>query len=331
MRYRFCAHAVGALLGVALSSHPGIAQHGHVESGPTELRILVHGESLYVRTIGSGPPIIVLHGGPAFDMSYLLPEMDLLRDGHRLIYYDQRGRGQSAEHTRPDDVSVESDVADLDAVRQHFNLESPVLLGHSWGAVLALEYALAHPSRVSRLVLMNPAPASAADRAVMAEAYLAQAGPDAARENGIRDGVAYQRGDPAAVIARYRIHFEHAFAHPWDYEMLMARMDSAFQRQGKQGILKARAIENRLIQETWQRSDYDLMPKLHTLHIPSLILIGDHDFMPSEIGEHIADSLPRAKLVTLEGCGHFAYLECGPQVRRALNGFFGKKTSASQR
>jgi len=60
----------------------------------------------------------------------------------------------------PDDVTLASDVDDIDAVRQHFQLESPTLLGHSWGTVLALEYALRYPTRVSRLVLMNPAPAS---------------------------------------------------------------------------------------------------------------------------------------------------------------------------
>jgi pimeloyl-ACP methyl ester carboxylesterase len=51
-------------------------------------------------------------------------------------------------------------------VRQHFQLQSTALLGHSWGAVLALEYVLRHPTRVSHLILMNPAPASASDVAV---------------------------------------------------------------------------------------------------------------------------------------------------------------------
>jgi proline iminopeptidase len=84
--------------------------------------------SLYAREIGHGPPIIVLHGGPDFDQRYLLPDLDRLADAFRLIYYDQRGRGRSAEHVQPDDVTLASDVGDLDRVRQHFHLETAALL-----------------------------------------------------------------------------------------------------------------------------------------------------------------------------------------------------------
>ena len=46
---------------------------------------------------------------------------------------------------KPEDVTLESDMADLDEVREHFHLDTVVLLGHSWGTVLALEFALRHP------------------------------------------------------------------------------------------------------------------------------------------------------------------------------------------
>src|SRR5215467_105222 len=130
---------------------------------PRESRVVVERASLYVREVGQGQPIIVLHGGPDFDHSYLLPDLDRLAKSFRLIYYDQRGRGKSADQVSPADVTLTSDLDDLDKVRQQSHLESVALLGHSWGAVLALEYALRHPERVSRMILMNPAPASAAD------------------------------------------------------------------------------------------------------------------------------------------------------------------------
>jgi len=107
--------------------------------------------------------MIVLHGGPDFDHSYLVPDMDRLSDSLRLIYYDQRGRGGSADGVKPEDVSLASDISDLEEVRQYFQLGSVALLGHSWGTVLALEYALRYPQRVSHLLLMNPAPASSDD------------------------------------------------------------------------------------------------------------------------------------------------------------------------
>ena len=76
--------------------------------------------------------------------------MDRLSDSFRLIYYDQRGRGKSADGVRAEDVTLASDIADLDKVREHYQLASTAVLGHSWGTVLALEYAIRHPQRVSQ-------------------------------------------------------------------------------------------------------------------------------------------------------------------------------------
>src|SRR5512133_939957 len=114
--------------------------------------IPVENAELYYREVGQGQPIIVLHGGPDFDHTYLLPDLDRLSDSFRLIYYDQRGRGKSARDVQPDDVSMESEIEDLESVRKYFQLDSVALLGHSWGALLALEYAIRHPRRVSHLI-----------------------------------------------------------------------------------------------------------------------------------------------------------------------------------
>lgn len=292
------------------------------ESKPSESRIKVGSTSLYVRVIGKGQPVIVLHGGPDFDHSYLLPDLDKLQDAFRLIYYDQRGRGRSAENVRPEDVTLSSDLDDLDRVRQHFRLNSVILLGHSWGTVLALEYALRHPARVSHLILMNPAPASAADLVAFRKTYLEKIGADMDRQREIVASAAYQAGNPEAVIARYRIHFKPALARADDYERLMATMQAAFKRQESEGIVKARAVEDRLMHDTWEIPGYDLVPKLRNMRIPTLVIAGDHDFFPIEVAAHIADALPGGKLVTMRNCGHFAYLECPDEVRNALVGFF---------
>jgi proline iminopeptidase len=230
--------------------------------------------------IGQGQPVIVLHGGPDFDSSYLLPGLDRLSDRFRLIYYDQRGRGKSAEGVQPEDVTLASDIDDVDKVRQHFHLESTALLGHSWGAVLALEYTIRYPERVSHLILMNPAPASTSDLKVFRKAYLEKLGPDMDRQRAIVATAAYKEGDPQAVTARYRIHFKPALAKSQDYETLMARMHAAFISQGAAGIVKAQTVEDRLMRDTWQVDSYDLLPKLRTLDIPTLVITGDHDFHP---------------------------------------------------
>jgi proline iminopeptidase len=105
-------------------------------------------------------------------------------------------------------------------------------------------------------------------------------------------------------------------------------MKAGFIRQGKEGIVKARAVEDRLMRDTWQIDGYDLLPKLQSLSIPTLVIWGDHDFFPVEIAAHIARAIPTAQLVTLKDCGHFAYLECPGEVRNSFNDFF-RRTRAT--
>jgi proline iminopeptidase len=303
-----------ALFAAAVARPGAGAQPAH------EVRVPVGGASLYAREIGRGPPMVVLHGGPDFDHTYLLPDMDRLADAYRLVYYDQRGRGKSGDGVRAEDVTLASDIADIDAVREHFRLASTTVLGHSWGTVLALEYAIQHPERVSRLILMNPAPASAADFREFRKERLEKLGSDLDRIKAAAATDGYKAGDPDAVAAYYRIHFKAALARPEDYERLMARMRPSFTT--RDAILKARQVEDRLMADTWLRDGYDLLPKLRSLTIPTLVIYGDHDFISSFVAAHIAEALPKARLVTMKDCGHFAYLECPGPVRKEIDGFF---------
>ncbi len=305
--------AVGSII-LGHSASPQVTSNAAVH----ELRVPVAGTSLYVRTIGRGQRTIVLHGGPDFDQAYLLPELDRLQDVLQLIYYDQRGRGRSADNVRASDVTIASELADLDAVRRHFDLDSMIILGHSWGAVLALEYALRHPNRVSSLILMNPAPVSTVGFAHLRESYVAALGPDMERQRQIAASAAYQAADPQTVADRYRIHFRHALVRPEHYEALLDRMRAQFIHQGNDGILRARAVEDQLMRDTWQRADYDLLPKLRALQIPTLVVTGKQDFIPVAIAEEIAESLPNARFTAVDKCGHFAYLECPDEVRKAI-------------
>jgi hypothetical protein len=141
-------------------------------------------------------------------------------------------------------------------------------------------------------MLMNPAPASASDYALLRKAYTQKLGSDLARQRDIMASAAYKEGDPYAVTARYRLHFKPALNRPEDYEKLMATMKAGFVSQGKEGIVKARAVEDRLMRDTWEADGYDLLPKLQVLSIPTLVIAGDHDFIPGEIAEHIARAIP---------------------------------------
>src|SRR5690242_1607144 len=154
----------------------------------------IGGGALFYRHIGHGWPTIVLHGGPDFDHRYLLPELDQLADILHLIYYDQRGRGWSAPDVAPEAVTIASEIDDVEGLRTHFGLERVALLAHSWGAVLAMEYAIRCPERVSHLLLMNSAPVCHGDRLRLRQARELEAA-DLARMQAIAETARYQEGD----------------------------------------------------------------------------------------------------------------------------------------
>ena len=109
----------------------------------------VNGVDLFTRRVGTGPLVVVLHGGPGAHHDYLLPQYDRLAQGRSLFYYDQRGGGRSpVEREVP--VGWREHVADLDAVRGALKLERVTLCGYSWGGLLAVLYLLEHPDRVER-------------------------------------------------------------------------------------------------------------------------------------------------------------------------------------
>jgi proline iminopeptidase len=313
--------ALAVLMCAYVASLPTVSASGNANdrsNAAHESRIPVKGAELYSREIGKGRAIIILHGGPDFDYSYLLPELDRLADSYRLIYYDQRGRGRSAAGVQPEDVTLASDVSDIDKVREHFKLDQVILLGHSWGTVLALEYALRYPQRVSGLILMNPAPASTADYKQLRNEWLEKRPEAMEQRKTIAASAAYQEGDPEAVTAYYRIHFKPALARSEDYDKIIARMRASFT---KEGVLKARAVEDRLMQETWSLPDYDLLAKLKRVNIPTLVITGDHEFIPPATADHISQAIPHARLVTLKDCGHFSYMESPVAVHQEIDTF----------
>ena len=278
-------------------------------------------DPLFCRDVGAGHPIVVVHGGPDFDHFYFLPELDRLADSFRLLYYDQRGRGRSAEGVRPEDVTLASELDDLDRVRSHFGLESVAVLGHSWGGVLAMEYAIRYPDRVSQLVLMGTGPASADDWRVLREELVRRRDPrDQEDMNAIAETDAYARGDLEAEAEYYRRHFRMTLRDPEVLKVLVGRLRANFTEDG---VVLARTIEHRLYDETSRTEDWTLFPALRELDVPTLLLHGEHDFVPVELVVRIADAVPGARLTVLPGVGHFSYLEAPELVFDEVSRFFG--------
>src|SRR3954451_6466570 len=101
---------------------------------------LTDGYNLHVEEVGSGFPLIVLHGGPGMDHSMFRPYLDALGDEYRLLYVDERGQGRS-DRVDPATLSLEVFARDVDLLAEALQLEGFALLGHSFGAIIATWHA----------------------------------------------------------------------------------------------------------------------------------------------------------------------------------------------
>ena len=271
----------------------------------------VRGVALFERRVGEGPPVVVLHGGPGADNGYLLPGFDLLATGRELVYYDQRGGGRSPV-PRDSPLGWREHVADLDALRELWGLERLVIVGYSWGGLLAQLYATEHADRVDRLALVSPGPAWRAARDEFerrfAERNLApalQAERDAVRASDLRVR------DPEGFQRRM---FELSVV-PYFYDPSKAHLLTPFR------------VIGRTQEEVWKSlGDYDLRPRLPALRgTPSLVLHGHDDPIPIEAARETAGLLG-AEFHALDRCGHCPHVERPEEFRRLLDGFLPRGT-----
>ena len=272
-------------------------REGYVESSD--------GVRLFYRTLGSGPDtLIVLHGGPGFTMDYLFADLAPLATGRTLLFYDQRGAGGSTLVADSAAFSSESFVADLEAVRHHFGMVRVVLLGHSWGAGVAALYAQRHPDRIARMVLVGAMPLQ---RSVLMEGFgRIAAGRDSVTLRGMaewREARQANPGDASACREYYALWFE-AFVADTD---ALRRSNGDFCAGTPESLRNAMTAANPY---TWASlGDWDWRPSLGGVAAPSLIVHGTVDPLPLEGAREWVRALPNARIVELDGVGHFPYLE----------------------
>lgn len=129
---------------------------------PNSGYVAVDQGKLFYQSVGAGStPIIVLHGGPGMlDSSSLMPQMLELAKNQQVIFYDQLGSGKSSETKMGTNYFTTTQfVKDLEALRRSLGFKKFIIVGHSWGGLLAMNYAIQHPEHVSGLILMSTAPA----------------------------------------------------------------------------------------------------------------------------------------------------------------------------
>ena len=248
---------------------------------------------------GDGLCVVMLHAGVA-DRRMWRSTFAMLSKTRRVITYDRRGFGETV--TPDEDFSHAGDLA---AVLDHHTCERATLIGCSQGGRIAIDFALAHPGRVERLVLI----ASALFGAPQPNEYP----PDiAARLADLDDAEA--RGDVDRVNA--------IEAHLW--------LDGPQSPEGRvAGAARALFLDmnGKALRHpplTRERAAPPAVERLGDIAAPTLVVVGDLDFPHVRIrASEIAKAIPRAQLVTMPGCAHLPSLEVPDAFNKIAAGFLG--------
>jgi len=279
---------------------------------PTESTVEVNGVRLFTRRVGDGPPVVVLHGGPGAHHDYLLPQYDRLAEGRALLYYDQRGSGRSPV-SRDVAVGWREHVADLDALRDHWQLDRLILLGYSWGGLLAVLYALEHPDRIARLALVSAAPVTAVWRDEFERRFAARmAQPWIARSRAELTALGLAQSDPE----RYR---RMAFA---------LSVAGYFHDPSRAKEMTPFRVTERTRRAVWDSlGEYDLRERIRQTFPDgtaprSLLLHGIYDPMPIEAARETAALLSTGVLEL--ATGHAPHVEATEDFVRGLDTFLPK-------
>lgn len=255
--------------------------------------------SLFVRQYGAGEtPIVLLTGGPGYSGDYLEEMAVRLGEQHRVLLPDQRGTGRSV--INPWDASrhtIEACVGDVEALRVHSGAAEIILVGHSWGGVLAMAYAAAHGEHVRALVLIGSGGATSSWNPRYTQNILARLTPEDMK--AAFQAQALMATDPeAGMIASLR-----ATAPTMILDRELA-LRSADEYSGPATLTPAVT----LAMQGWLRN-YDLGDGLELLDVPVLVVQGVEDPIGQETAREIADIFPHGELHFIDDAAHEPYLE----------------------
>ena len=258
-------------------------------------------------SVGGLLPVLAVNGGPGLSHIYML-QNDMWQHIARkrlVVFYDQRGTGASRKMRPGAPQTMAAQVADLEAVRAQLALDKVALVGDSYGGLLAMAYAAAHPEHVARLVLSD----SAAPAWKSMVHLLPQVFPDIEQEDAAEAKRLGETTD-AAARASLRNHFRMIFYSPAKRDAYMAHMgDLGFEPAVSDAVSKATA-------------DIDLTPKLAGFHFPTLVISGRYDMNVAPLTAwNIAHAIPGAKLVFFEQSGHLPSYEEPERYQAVLESF----------
>ena len=283
---------------------PVIAPTGHVHMPDVELAYWVYGEPQTNVT-----PVFAVNGGPGLSHIYMVQNDTWLRiSAHRqVIFYDQRGDGASPLTNPAASQSMDTQVADLDAIREHLHFNKIDLCGDSFGGLLVIAYAAAHPEHVHKLIISDGLPSRKAIVHLFPQVY-----PD--------------KMEAFAAAARSSVH---ANAEDAAKQALIDHFRMLFYDQAKLDHYLANAHDIGFSPATGNAvdkaiADLDLTPALSKFNFPALVITGRFDMNVAPLTAwRMYKAIPGAKFEVFEKSGHLPSYEEPDKYVSVVDDFLG--------
>jgi proline-specific peptidase len=262
----------------------------------------------------SRAPLIAIHGGPGGSHDYLLPLVGLSEE-RTIILYDQLDCGESDRPNDPRNWTIDRFVAEVDALRKALEIDRCILLGHSWGGLIAVEYAARGAPGLQGVIFACPLISTArwvADNEAHRKALPAdvQITLDRHEAAGTTSSPEYQ----SALGALMKRHFCRTSAEPPEVGRLFRKMNGKLYRtlwgEGEfacTGTLK----------------DYDGSSLLPGIGVPCLFLCGEYDESTPAANRDFASLTPNSRVSVIPGASHMPMFENPTAFLTALRWFCG--------
>jgi proline iminopeptidase len=289
-----------------------------------------HGVLIYYKSIGRGAPLMVVHGGPGASHDYFLPYLLPLARTNRVVFIDERGSGRSEKLADVKQYTVEAMVEDVETVRQALELGKMSLLGHSYGGVLAQAYALKYQQNLTHLILGSTFPSTRQMNDVLANEKAHMAPEKLARLNELEKTGLYDQG-PVWEHGRYPAEYATlAWGDGYFPFLYGARPDANYDPQAQN---TSTAWD--LYREMWgshgefvidgNLNSVEYVDRLPTIHVPTLIMVGDHDECDPSLSKEMHEKIAGSKLVILPNSGHMNFVDQPEMWNQTVRNFLNAK------
>lgn len=261
---------------------------------------------------GTGTPLLTLHGGPGAGHDYLLP-LRALADGRPVMFYDQLGCGRADSPADEKLYTIQRAVDEVDAVRRALHLEHVVLFGHSWGAMLAIEYLCQGRGHGVKRLILGGAMASI-PQAVAGQQRLIAAMPGGARLHALEAAGKTDGPDYAALVQRfYDLHLCRVSPWPPEAQATGRNLQTSIAYRVMNGPNEFTV--------TGVIKDWDRRADLGRISMPTLITTGEYDEVTLDCHQTIQAGIKGSRLEVLAGCSHLTMNEAPERYVAVLREF----------